>query len=124
MKFSVAIVGRANVGKSTLFNRLLERPKAIVSPVAGTTRDRNYGQARWRGRDFEIVDTGGLEESEQFSPGIKKQVDIALKKADLVLFLIDLKEGLMPQDRAIAKFLQKIKKPVILVGNKADTTGF
>ncbi len=124
MQLTVAIVGRANVGKSTLFNRLLERPKAIVSPVAGTTRDRNYGQARWRGRDFQIVDTGGLEAAEQFSPGIKKQVDIAIKKADLVLFLVDLKDGLMPQDRAIAKFLQKLKKPIIFVGNKADSTKF
>ncbi|MFA5128880.1 MAG: ribosome biogenesis GTPase Der [Patescibacteria group bacterium] len=121
MKFTVAIVGRANVGKSTLFNRLLERPKAIVSPLAGTTRDRNYGQARWRGRDFEVVDTGGLEAAEFFSGGIKKQVDIAIQKADLALFLVDLKDGLMPQDRAIAKFLKKLKKPVLLVGNKADT---
>jgi len=121
MKFTVAIVGRANVGKSTLFNRLLERPKAIVSPEAGTTRDRNYGQARWRGRDFELVDTGGLEDARPFSQGIKKQVDIAIKKSDLIVFLVDLKDGLMPQDRAIAKILTKIKKPVILVGNKADT---
>ncbi len=121
MQFSIAIVGRANVGKSTLFNRLLERPKAIVSPVAGTTRDRNYGQARWRGCDFEIVDTGGLEDAKTSAFDIKKQVDIAIKKADLVLFLVDLKDGLMPQDRAIAKFLKKLKKPVILAGNKADS---
>lgn len=121
MQFSIAIVGRANVGKSTLFNRLLERPKAIVSPVAGTTRDRNYGQARWRGCDFEIIDTGGLEDAKTSAFDIKKQVDIAIKKADLVLFLVDLKDGLMPQDRAIAKFLKKLKKPVILVGNKADS---
>lgn len=121
MNFTVAIVGRANVGKSTLFNRLLERPKAIVSPVAGTTRDRNYGQARWRGRDFEIADTGGLEDERTAAFAIKKQVDIAIKKADLVLFLVDLRDGLMPQDRVIAKFLQKLKKPIILVGNKADS---
>jgi GTP-binding protein len=120
MQFTAAIVGRANVGKSTLFNRLLERPKALVSPVAGTTRDRNYGQARWRGRDFEIVDTGGLEDERTAAFAIKKQVDIAIKKADLIVFLVDLKDGLMPQDRVIAKFLKKIKKPVLLVGNKAD----
>lgn len=121
MQPTIAIVGRANVGKSTLFNRLLERPKAIVSPVAGTTRDRNYGQARWRGRDFEIVDTGGLEDERTAAFAIKKQVDIAIKKADLVVFLVDLRDGLMPQDRVIAKFLQKLKKPIILVGNKADS---
>ncbi len=122
-QFTVAIVGRANVGKSTLFNRILERPKAIVSTIAGTTRDRNYGQARWRGRDFQIVDTGGLEEINAISGGIKKHVDIAVKKADLVFFLVDLKIGLMPQDRAVANFLQKLKKPVVLVGNKADSPG-
>lgn len=122
-QFTAAIVGRTNVGKSTLFNRILERPKAIVSTIAGTTRDRNYGQARWRGRDFQIVDTGGLEEINAISGGIKKHVDIAVKKADVVLFLVDLKIGLMPQDRAVANFLQKLKKPVILVGNKADSPG-
>lgn len=120
MQFTVAIVGRANVGKSTLFNRLLERPKAIVSSVAGTTRDRNYGQVHWRGHDFELIDTGGLEDDKASAFDIKKQVDIAIKKADLVLFLVDLKTGLMPQDRIIAKFLKKLKKPTILVGNKAD----
>jgi len=120
MLFTIAIVGRANVGKSTLFNRLLERPKAIVSSVAGTTRDRNYGQARWRGRDFVVVDTGGLEDAALYSEDIKKQVDIAIAKADLVVFLVDLKEGLMPQDRTISNLLKKLKKPVILVGNKAD----
>ena len=124
MQFTVAIVGRTNVGKSTLFNRLLERPKAIVSAAAGTTRDRNYGQARWRGRDFQVVDTGGLEDRETFTEGIKKQVDIAIRKADLVLFLVDLKDGLMPQDRTISNFLKKLKKPVILVGNKADSPKF
>jgi GTP-binding protein len=124
MQFTVAIVGRANVGKSTLFNRLLERPKAMVSSIAGTTRDRNYGQARWRGRDFELIDTGGLEDDKISVFDIKKQADIAIKRADLVLFLVDLKAGLMPQDRTIAKTLQKLKKTIILVGNKADSTKF
>ena len=118
---TVAIVGRVNVGKSTLFNRILERPRAMVSPIAGTTRDRNYGQARWRGRDFVVVDTGGLENVEPMGKAIKKQVDIAIGKADLVVFLVDLKDGLLPQDRAVANFLKKIKKTVILVGNKADS---
>ena len=122
-KPTIAIVGRANVGKSTLFNRLLERPKAIVSPIAGTTRDRNYGRAIWRGQDLILVDTGGLENAKPLAEEIKKQVDIAVKKSDLILFLVDLKTGLMPQDRTIAKFLQNLGKPTILVGNKADTTG-
>jgi len=119
----IAIVGRANVGKSTLFNRLIERPKAIVSPVAGTTRDRNYGRASWRGEDLILVDTGGLEDiaiGKIIAKEIKKQVDIAIKKADLVFFLVDLKDGLLPQDIKISKFLKKLAKPVILVGNKAD----
>ncbi len=118
---SIAIVGRANVGKSTLFNRLLERPKAMVSPIAGTTRDRNYGRARWRGMDLIMVDTGGLEDAQPLTQGIKKQVDIAIAKADLIFFLIDMKSGILPQDRTIAKFLKKLGKPVILVGNKADS---
>lgn len=118
---TIAIVGRANVGKSTLFNRLLERPKAIVSAVAGTTRDRNYGRAGWRGEELILVDTGGLEEVAPISGGIKKQVDIAIDKADLLIFLVDVRDGVMPQDRKIAKFLKKIKKPVILVINKVDS---
>ncbi len=121
----IAIVGRANVGKSTLFNRLLERPKAIVSPIPGTTRDRNYGRASWRGEELILVDTGGLEDiaiGKIIAKEVKKQVDIAIKKADLIFFLVDLKDGLLPQDLKISKFLKKLAKPVILVGNKADTT--
>jgi GTP-binding protein len=118
---TVAIVGRTNVGKSTLFNRLLERPKAMVSPIAGTTRDRNYGRARWRGAELIMVDTGGLEDDQPIARGIRKQADIAITKADLIFFLVDMKEGVMPQDLAIAKFLKKIGKPIVLVGNKADS---
>lgn len=123
MQPTIAIIGRTNVGKSTLFNRLLERPKALVSPVAGTTRDRNYGRALWRGEEFILVDTGGLEDlaaEKILSREIKKQVDIAIGKADLIFFLVDLKEGLLPQDVKIAKLLKKLAKPSILVGNKAD----
>lgn len=120
-KPTIAIVGRANVGKSTLFNRLLERPKAIVSPIAGTTRDRNYGRATWRGENLILVDTGGLEDVQPIAGGIKKQVDIAIKNADLLIFLVDIKHGVMPQDRKIAKLLKKLTKPVILVANKADS---
>jgi GTP-binding protein len=120
----IAIVGRANVGKSTLFNRLLERPKAIVSPIAGTTRDRNYGRASWRGEDLILVDTGGLEDiaiSKIIAKEVKKQVDIAIKKADLIFFLVDLKDGLLPGDVKISKFLKKLKKRVLVIGNKADS---
>lgn len=121
---TIAIVGRANVGKSTLFNRLLGRPKAIVSPIAGTTRDRNYGRALWRGQELILVDTGGLEDvavGRIIAKEVRKQVDIAIRKADLIFFLVDLKEGLLLQDIKISKFLKKLAKPVILVGNKADT---
>ncbi len=120
---SIAIVGRANVGKSTLFNCLIEKPKALVSPIAGTTRDRNYGHAIWRGQDLILVDTGGLEDiaiGKIIAREVKKQVDIAVAKADLIFFLVDLKAGLLPDDIKISKFLKKLKKPVILVGNKAD----
>lgn len=120
-KPTIAIVGRSNVGKSTLFNKLIERPKAIVFPIAGTTRDRNYGRAVWRGHEFIFVDTGGIEDSKAIDKEIRKQVDIAIKKSDLIIFLVDLRAGLLPQDIKISKILKKIKKPVILAGNKADT---
>jgi GTP-binding protein len=120
-KPTIAIVGRSNVGKSTLFNKLIERPKAIVFPVAGTTRDRNYGRAVWQGHEFIFVDTGGIEDSAAIDKEIRKQVDIAIKKSGLIIFLVDLRDGLLPQDVKISKILKKIKKPVILVGNKADT---
>ena len=124
MQPTIAIVGRANVGKSTLFNRLLERPRALVSPLAGTTRDRNYGHAFWRGEELTLVDTGGLEENLKKTKGlareIKKQVDVAIKKSDLIFFLVDLRQELSPQDIEIAKSLKKLGKPIILVGNKAD----
>ncbi len=121
-KPTIAIVGRSNVGKSTLFNKLIERPKAIVFPVAGTTRDRNYGRALWQGYELIFVDTGGIEDSKIIDKEIRKQVDIAIKKAHLIIFVVDLRDGLMPQDVKISKILNKLKKPVILVGNKADTS--
>ncbi len=121
-KPSVAIIGRVNVGKSTFFNRLLEESKALVSPLPGTTRSPNYGDAIWRGRVFEVVDTGGYEKRPQDSFGkeISAHAAQAAKEADVILFLIDLKVGILPEDRTIAKALIKNNKPVILAGNKAD----
>jgi GTP-binding protein len=115
----IAIVGRANVGKSTLFNCLIEKPKALVSSVAGTTRDRNYGSCFWRGKELILIDTGGLVR--HLEEETKKQVDIAIAEADLILFVVDLRGGLVNEDRQFAKLLLKTKKPIILVGNKADS---
>ncbi|MBT5808511.1 ribosome biogenesis GTPase Der [Candidatus Uhrbacteria bacterium] len=119
---TIALVGRTNVGKSSLFNRLLERPKAIVSSIAGTTRDRNEGECLWRGKIIRIIDTGGLDGDfeDQIDEDIVKQSEIAMKQADLVLFVVDLHDGAMPQERELAKKFVKLKAPVILVGNKAD----
>ena len=121
---TVALVGRVNVGKSTLFNRLTESNKAIVSPVPGTTRTRNIGLATWRGKNFRLVDTGGLtfDESVPLEEEIIEQTEIALKEADLVLFISDITEGLYPQEKELAKRLRmKHKKmPIIFVANKAD----
>ena len=116
-KPSVAIIGRVNVGKSTFFNRLLEESKALVSPLPGTTRSPNYGDAIWRGRVFEVVDTGGYEKRPQDSFGkeISAHAAQAAKEADVILFLIDLKVGILPEDRTIAKALIKNNKPVIRI---------
>lgn len=124
-KPTVAIVGRTNVGKSTLFNRLIEEAKALVSPIAGTTRSPNYGEVIWRGRVFTAIDTGGLEKrtDDVFAEDIRKQADRAMREADIILFLIDLKVGILPQDRELAKLMAKTKKSVLLVGNKAEKGG-
>ncbi len=118
----IAIVGRTNVGKSTLFNRLIEEAKALVSPVAGTTRDRNYGVCSWRGESLVFVDTGGLdvERRNRIEQEVLRQAKLAIKEAQLILFVVDLSFGLLPQDRELAAELKKGDKPVILVGNKAD----
>lgn len=125
----VVIVGRINVGKSTLFNRLIEKPKAITSPIEGTTRDRNYGQISWRGQKITLVDTGGLDyflknksTTNQLEQLIQEQVKFALEEAKLVLFLVDGQTGPLPQDRKLSKFLKKFKKPIILVTNKIDNS--
>lgn len=118
----VAIVGRPNVGKSTLFNRLIQRRDAIVDSVSGVTRDRNYGKSEWNGRGFSIIDTGGyIKGSDDIFEGeIRKQVELAIDEADVILFVVDAEEGLTPMDAEVAKLLRKITKPVLLVVNKVD----
>src|SRR3989338_5920184 len=120
---TVAIVGRGNVGKSTLFNRLTESGKAIVSDIPGTTRTSNIGLVLWRGEYFRFIDTGGLtfEDDMQLEDQILKQSERAMKTADLILFIGDGKSGVMPQERELAKRMRRIvTKPVILVANKID----
>ena len=118
----VAIVGRPNVGKSTLFNRLTKSRQAIVSNEAGTTRDRQYGKCEWNGREFSVVDTGGwvVNSDDIFEEEIRKQVIIATEEADLVLFLCDINNGVTGWDMDVAQILRRAKLPVILVANKAD----
>ncbi len=118
----VAIVGRPNVGKSTLFNRLTKTRKAIVSEEAGTTRDRQYGKCEWCGSEFSVVDTGGwvVNSDDIFEEEIRKQVMIATEEADLVLFLVDIVNGLTDLDEDVAMILRRSNIPVILVANKAD----
>ena len=121
----VAIVGRPNVGKSTLFNRLTQSRRAIVSDVAGTTRDRQYGKCSWSGREFSVVDTGGwgVKADDIFEDAIRKQVLVASDEADLVLFLVDIETGVTDWDEDVAKILRRAKLPVILVANKVDNSG-
>ncbi len=121
--YKVAIVGRTNVGKSTLFNRLISHQKAITSRESGTTRDRNYSVCSWTGLDFILVDTAGLEEENniEIEEQIQKQAIMAVEEADLVLFVVDTVNGVMPDDKLAAKMLKKQKKTTLLVANKADT---
>ncbi|MDR1436682.1 MAG: ribosome biogenesis GTPase Der [Candidatus Symbiothrix sp.] len=118
----VAIVGRPNVGKSTLFNRLTQTKQAIVNEEAGTTRDRQYGKAEWNGREFSVVDTGGwvLHSDDIFEEEINKQVQIAIEEADIILFMVDVTNGITDLDDQIAGMLRRGRKPVIVVSNKAD----
>lgn len=119
----IAIVGRPNVGKSTLFNRLTQSRTAIVDDTSGTTRDRQYGKVDWGGKEFSIVDTGGwvVNSEDIFEEEINKQVAIAIDEADVILFVVDVKNGVTDLDDHVAEILRKSKKPVILVSNKADT---
>lgn len=118
----VAIVGRPNVGKSTLFNRLTKTHSAIVSDTAGTTRDRQYGKCDWAGREFSVVDTGGwvVNSDDIFEDAIRRQVLVATEEADLVLFLVDVNTGVTDLDEDVAQILRRTKVPVLLVVNKAD----
>lgn len=120
----IAIVGRPNVGKSTLFNRLTESMNAIVHDVSGVTRDRHYGQGEWIGRTFSVIDTGGYVEGSEdvFESEIRKQVKLAVEEADFILFVVDAREGLNNYDTGIALLLRKSKKKVFLVANKVDTS--
>jgi len=122
--FTVAIVGRPNVGKSTLFNRLLEQRKAIVDDQSGVTRDRQYGIADWNGKVFNVIDTGGFvsRSEDVFEREIRKQVHIAVDEADLILFVCDTTTGITAQDEDMADVLRKSAKPVLLVVNKVDNS--
>ncbi|MEX0608326.1 MAG: ribosome biogenesis GTPase Der [Balneolaceae bacterium] len=118
----VSIVGRPNVGKSTFFNRLIGRRKAIVHDEYGVTRDRHYGESFWNGVDFNVIDTGGYlpDEMDVIVVGVREQVFIALSESDVILFLVDVEAGVNSLDKAVAKLLREQDKPVIVVCNKAD----
>ena len=120
----VAIVGRPNVGKSTLFNRLTQSRRAIVSDTAGTTRDRQYGKCSWNAKEFSVVDTGGwvVNSDDIFEDAIRRQVLVATEEADLVLFLVDVTTGVTDWDEDVATILRRAKLPVILVANKVDNS--
>lgn len=118
----VAIVGRPNVGKSTLFNRLIQRREAIVDSVSGVTRDRNYGKSEWNGKEFSVIDTGGYIKGSDdvFEGEIRKQVELAIDEADVIIFVVDVEEGITPMDETVSKLLRKVTKPVLLAVNKVD----
>ncbi len=120
----VAIVGRPNVGKSTLFNRLIGSRKAIVKETSGVTRDRHYGKTIWNGKEFSVIDTGGYVKGSDdvFEDEIRKQVMIAIEEANVIVFMVDVEAGITDLDEAVANVLRRTKKPVILVANKVDNT--
>ena len=122
MSFTVAIVGRPNVGKSTLFNRLLEQRKAIVDDQSGVTRDRQYGISDWNGKTFNVVDTGGFvaRSEDVFEREIAKQVLVALEEANAIMFMVDAATGITDLDDSMASMLRRSTKPVFLVVNKVD----
>jgi len=118
----VAIVGRPNVGKSTFFNRLIQRREAIVDAVSGVTRDRHYGKSDWNGKEFSLIDTGGYVKGSDdiFEEEIDKQVELAIDEADAIIFMVDVEAGVTGMDEDVATLLRKVKKPVFLVVNKVD----
>jgi len=119
----IAIVGRPNVGKSTLFNRLVGQREAIVDPTSGVTRDRHYGMSDWNGHQFSVIDTGGYvdDSGDIFESEIKKQVNLAIDEADVIIFMVDVREGLTPMDQDVAGILRRSGKPTLLVANKVDS---
>ncbi|MEA3272674.1 MAG: ribosome biogenesis GTPase Der [Patescibacteria group bacterium] len=123
---TIAIIGRTNVGKSTLFNKMVEESKAMVSDIPGTTRDRNYGICEWRGKKLILIDTGGLdiEKKDIIEKNVVKQAEFAIKEASVILFIVDAKTGITSEDRNLARALRKADKPIILVANKADSPKF
>jgi len=118
----VAIVGRQNVGKSTLLNRMAGKPIAIVEDLPGTTRDRVMANVSWQGTELAVVDTGGLEPRPESTvgQGVKEQVEVAIVEADIIIFLVDVKDGVTASDLEIADMLRRVSKPIVLVANKAD----
>jgi GTP-binding protein len=118
----VAIVGRPNVGKSTFFNRLIQRREAIVDSVSGVTRDRHYGKTDWNGRKFSLIDTGGYVKGSDdiFENEIDRQVELAIDEADAIIFMVDVENGVTPMDEDVAKLLRKVDKPILLAVNKVD----
>ena len=118
----VAIVGRPNVGKSTLFNRLVQRRDAIVDSISGVTRDRHYGKSDWNGKEFSVIDTGGyvVGSDDVFEGEIRKQVQLAIEESDVIVFVVDVEEGITPMDTEVANLLRKVKKPIFMVVNKVD----
>ncbi len=121
----LAIVGRPpNVGKSTLFNRLIGKRQAIVEESSGVTRDRHYGKSDWNGISFSVIDTGGyvLGSEDIFEEEIRKQVDLAISESDVIVFVLDTRDGVTEPDKDVAQILRKSEKPVLLVANKVDST--
>lgn len=123
MSAIVAIVGRPNVGKSTFFNRLIQRREAIVDSISGVTRDRHYGKTDWNGKDFSVIDTGGyvVGSDDIFEQEIDKQVNLAVEEADAIIFVVDVENGILGMDEDVADLLRKSKKPVFLAVNKVDS---
>src|SRR5688572_8942951 len=120
----VAIVGRPNVGKSTLFNRLIEKRQAIMDDMPGVTRDRHYGYGEWVGKFFTVIDTGGYVtgSEDKFESEIRKQVKLAIDEATVVIFMVDCKDGVTGFDKEFANIIRQSKKPIFVAANKADTT--
>ena len=120
----IAIVGRPNVGKSTLFNRLTGSRHAIVDEVSGVTRDRHYGVCEWNGKEFSVVDTGGyvIGSDDIFEAEIRKQVELAIEEANIIIFVVDVADGIHDYDQIVAQLLRKSRKEVFLVVNKVDNS--